>query len=283
MGSAIRLMTRACLVGLLLAVPGGAALALAIIDSSLTISNLTITPASGSLSVLGPLDTSATTHAFNSLGEEVFDGNSGTGTDVSASAMVLFAQGSAQARAFNGSVTAAATVNIPGGTVLAGVNVPGSDADLTGNFAITGALTNPVNVTFSMLVKASLHGVSDALGFLQVDDITAQLNIDGTPVLFDFQSLPGLPSIPGINNYPDTTCIIPPDTTCTISSKTSATISLDPTVSHFFDMRADAEAQAFNIAEPGSLSLLLAGLGALAWRRRGSRQHANQNKASRRS
>jgi hypothetical protein len=70
---------------------------------------------------------------------------------------------------------------------------------------------------------------------------------------------------------------------CTITSQTSATISLDPTVSHFFDIRADAEAQARNIAEPGSLSLLLAGLGALAWRRRGSRQHTNQNKTGRHS
>jgi hypothetical protein len=41
--------------------------------------------------------------------------------------------------------------------------------------------------------------------------------------------------------------------------------------SHFFDMHADAEAQAFTTAEPGSLSLLLAGLGALAWRRRNGR------------
>src|SRR5438876_8218591 len=113
MGSAIRLMTRAGLVALLLAVPGGAAFALAIVDSSLTISNLTITPASGSASFLPPLDTSATTHAFNSLGEEVFDGNSGAGTDVSANAAVTFAQGSAQAQASNRSVSASASVNIP--------------------------------------------------------------------------------------------------------------------------------------------------------------------------
>jgi hypothetical protein len=93
MGSATRLVTRAGLVALLLAVPGAAALALAIVDSSLTVSNLTITPASGSASFLLPLDTSATTHAFNSLGEEVFDGNSGTGTGVSANAAVTFAQG----------------------------------------------------------------------------------------------------------------------------------------------------------------------------------------------
>jgi hypothetical protein len=89
--------------------------------------------------------------------------------------------------------------------VLAGVNVPGSDADLTGLFDITGAVTNPVNVTFSMQVSGLLHGVSDASGFLQVGDITAELVIDGAPVLFDFETLPWLPSIPGINNYPDTT------------------------------------------------------------------------------
>jgi hypothetical protein len=266
MGSAIRLVTRACLVTLLLAVPGGAALALAIVDSSLTISNLTITPASGSASYLLPLDTSATTHAFNSLGEEVFDGNSGTGTDVSTNAVVTFAHGSAQARASNRSVSASASVNIPSGTVLAGVNVPGSDGDLSGFFDIIGASTNPVDVTFTMQVSGSLHGVSDASGFLQTGDLTAELDVDGTPVLFDFETLPGLPSLVGINNYPNTT--IP------VSETLTATVSLDPTFSHFFDMHADAEAQAFNIAEPGSLSLLLAGLGALAWRhRRGATPH----------
>jgi hypothetical protein len=277
MRTAIHLLMRAGLVALLLAVPGGAALALAIVDSSLTISNLTITPASGSVSLELPLTTSATTHAFNSLGEELFDGNAGVGTDVSAMATVTFAQGTAHALASNNSVSAAASVNIPpDGTVLAGVNVPGSDGDLSGFFDITGAGTNPVDVTFSMQVSGSLHGVSDAVGFLQTGDLTAQLVIDGMSVLFDFVTLPGLPSLVGINNYPDTT--IP------ISETLSATVPLDPTFSHFFDMHADAEAQAFNIAEPGSLSLLLAGLGALAWRRRaGATQITKYKKASRHS
>jgi hypothetical protein len=61
--------------------------------------------------------------------------------------VVSFAQGSAEAAAsLTGPITASGSVNIPGGTVLDGVNVPGSDADLTGSFAITGASTNPVNV-----------------------------------------------------------------------------------------------------------------------------------------
>ncbi len=120
MGSAIHLVTRAGLVALLVAVPGGAAFALAIVDSSLTISNLTITPASGSASFETPLATSATAHAFNSLGKEVFDGNSGTGP-VSANTMVTFAQGTALALASNNSVGASDSVNIaPDGTVLAG-------------------------------------------------------------------------------------------------------------------------------------------------------------------
>ena len=264
MSSPIYYLSRAGLVALLVAVPGGAAFAAAMVDSSLTISNLMITPASGSVSFeLLTLSTSATTHAFNSLGEEVFDGNSGTGP-VSAIATVTFAQGTAMAS--TSSVSASASVNIPAdGTVLAGVNVPGSDSDLSGFFDINGASTNPVNVTFSMQVSGELDGVSDAAGFLQNGDLTAELDIDGTPVLFDFETLPQLPSVAGVNNYPNTTCTIPPDTTCMIISVTSAKISLDPTVSHRFDMRADAEAQAFNIPEPGSLSLLLAGLGALAW------------------
>jgi hypothetical protein len=254
--SPIHCASRAGLVALLVAVPGGAAFAAAMVDSSLTISNLMITPASGSVSFeLLTLSTSATTHAFNSLGEEVFNGNSGSGT-VTANATVTFAQGTAMAS--TSSVSASASVNIPAdGTVLAGVNVPGSDGDFSGLFDITGASTSSINVTFSMQVSGSLNGVSDAAGFLQNGDLTAELDIDGTPVLFDFETLNNLPSVAGINNYPNT--IMP------ISETLTATISLDPTVSHFFDMHADAETQAFNIAEPGSLSLLLAGLGALAW------------------
>ena len=97
MRTAIHFLSRAGLVALGLAVPHGAALALAMVDSSLTITNLTIMPASGSVSFeLPTLSTSAATHAFNSLGEEVFNGNSGTGP-VSATAMVTFAQGTAMA------------------------------------------------------------------------------------------------------------------------------------------------------------------------------------------
>ena len=229
-------------------------------NGQLTISDLTITSASGTASFELPLDTSATTYAFNSLGEEVFDGNNGAGVDVTANAAVSFAQGSAQALVSNNSVGASAAVNIPGGMVLAAVSLPGSDADLSGFFDITGASTNPVDVTFSMQVSGSLTGVSNPGGFLQTGDLTAQLDIDGAPVLFDFETLPGLPSLVGINDYPNTTILI--------SETLIGTASLDPTLSHFFDMHADAEAQAFNVPEPGSLSLLLAGLGALAWRGR---------------
>jgi hypothetical protein len=70
MRMAISLVMRWCLVALLV-VPGGAVSALPIVDSSLTISSLTIAPITGSASVEAPLFTSATTHAFDSLGEEV--------------------------------------------------------------------------------------------------------------------------------------------------------------------------------------------------------------------
>jgi hypothetical protein len=294
MGSAIHLVTRACLVALLLFVPGGAAFALAIVDSSLTISNLMIMPASGSASFETPLSTSATTHAFNSLGEEVFNGNSGTGMDVNANAMATYAQGSAQALASTNSVGASASVNIPAAGVLAGVSVPGSDGDLSGFFDITG--TSPVNVTFSIQVSRSLSGVSNTLGFLQTGDLTAELDIDGTPVLFDYETLPMLPSLAGINNYPNTT--IP------ISETLTGMASLDPMVSHFFDMHADAEAQAFTVPAPlighglpvllavggmllgallrRELGSLAAGSGAPAWRRRArGSQLMEDNKASR--
>jgi len=272
MATANHLIMQAGLVALGLTVPGGAAFAAAMVDSSLTISNLTIKPTSGTVSFELPLSTSATTHAFNSLGEEVFNGNSGSGVDVSAIATVTFAQGTAQAMASTNSVSASASINIPpDGTVLAGVNVPGSDADLSGFFDITGASTNPVGVAFTMQVSGSLSGVSDAAGFLQNGDLTAELDIDGTPLLFDFKTLPMLPSVAGINNYPNTTISVSETLTTPVPTL------LNPTVSHFFDMHADAEAQAFNVAEPGSLSLLLAGLGALVARAQSSQNRKKKS------
>ena len=108
------LVTRACLVAVMLTVPSGTALALAIVDSSLTITNLSITPASGSASFEAPLATSATTHAF-SLGEEVFDGNSGVVMEASAAAVVTYAHGTAQALTSSNSVGGSASVNLRAG------------------------------------------------------------------------------------------------------------------------------------------------------------------------
>jgi hypothetical protein len=94
-------------------------------------------------------------------------------------------------------------------------------------------------------------------------------------VLFDFADIARAAVAVGINTT---------RTTIPVSETLTATVSLDPTFSHFFDMHADAEAQAFNIAEPGSLSLLLAGLAALAWRRRGgATQITRQTRISRHS
>jgi hypothetical protein len=105
---------------------------MAIVDSWLTISNLTIMPASCSASFELPLTTSATTHAFNSLGEEVFDGNSGTGIH-SDNAVVTDAQARARALASNNSLSASGSVDLPSNaTILAGVDVPGGDGDLRG-------------------------------------------------------------------------------------------------------------------------------------------------------
>jgi hypothetical protein len=244
---------------------GGAAFAKAVVDSSLTISNLIIAPADGSVSIQGPLGTSAATNAFNSLGESASNGNTGTGSDVSASAAVTFAQGTAAALASSGSVSASSSIDITGGGALAGVTLPGSVADLTGVFDIDGTAADSVEVTFSMQLTGSLHGVSDAAGFLQAGDIAAELDIDGTPVLFASNTLPALPSLAGVGNYPDTT--IP------IAETLTATVPLDPTVSHFFDMHADDEQQGYTIPEPGGLFLLLIASGAVAWRRRMAARH----------
>ena len=242
--------------------------ALAITDASLTLSALSIVPDLGTAEVSDLVTCASVSGVFNSLGQS--SGNSNpvgcaaflnmASTDVTTSAAVTDAQGSAHAFAsLTEGVDAASSVNIPGGTVLAGVTLNGSIADLVGTLDVTG--TEPVNVTFSIVVTGSLHGVSDAFGYLQTDDVTASLTVDGDTVLFDFISLPLLPSIPGIANYPSTT--VP------ISETLIGTLQLDPTQSHFFDLEVNAESQAFNIPEPSSLGLILASLGLLTGHRAG--------------
>lgn len=242
---------------LLLCVPFEMAFATVVASSTITVSNLRIAPATGTVAFSGPPDVSAFANAFNSLGESDSHGASGTGIDVQADAAVAFATGHAEASAAAGLASATSTLNLGGQGNEAGVSFPGSIASLSGLFDLTG-VSGMVDVSFSMDLSALLHGFTDALGSFDAD-ADASLEIDGMPVLFDFFSLSGGPNFP--------------DTTQPFSETLSATLSLDSALSHFFILTAHDDVEGMNsVPEPSTIALLLLGLGLLhGWSQIGSR------------
>ncbi len=226
------------------------ALALAIADSSIAISNLLIAPASGSLvfGVDSPL-TSAFAQAGNSLGEA--DGQF-AGPD--ANAVVTWAEGHGAASGLS-DVRAASGVNLPG--ILNSAFAVGQGS-LFGVFSITDDDPDDgieaVDVTFSMDVTGHLHGFADGLGYFQTE-IIASLSLDGSDLLFHHSALSGGP------HFPDTTVPVAPPTLSNMQT-------LNFGQEYFLFLQADSESSAYNLPEPGTLALLLGGLAGLARLRR---------------
>jgi len=233
---------------LLLCFPFSTVFAGVIANSALTISNLQIIPSVGSVMFSGPRDTSAiVSSAFNSLGENVSDGDFGTGTDVSADATVNFATGHAEASDSAGTLNVSSGINMGGNNNAAGVAFPGSLASLSGWFDLVGAI-GMLDVTFSMDVSGMLSGFTDDLGDFETDFI-ASLDLDGENVLFLDVALVGGP------NFSD---VIPQ-----FSQSLYATISLDSDVTHFFNLTAQSEGKGSNMPEPGTMVLSLLALALL--------------------
>lgn len=220
------------------------AAALAITDSSLSISNLSIMPVSGRVVFDGGLPTAFVfAQAANSQGE--LDAQ----FDVShIEAHVTWADATADAAPAVGAVGATSAVNLPGFDNFGNSQGQGS---LFGSFVITGG-TGAVDVTFSMNLAGQLHGFADAVGSFETE-VVATLEVDGGSVLFGRFELQGGP------NYPDTT--LP------LSEFLTATLPLEFGVSYFLFVQADSESFARNIPEPGTLALALLGLAGLARKR----------------
>jgi hypothetical protein len=234
-----RALPRVLAVLLLLALPADTALALAITSSSLVISNLSIVPTAGVVSV-DPWFAEASATANNSLGQ--IDGQFDfSDTLALAAAAVTFASGSSYGNALDAMAGAASGVTLPGALNQAASDGRGS---LYTFFMILGG-AGDVDVTFSMDVDGSQHFLTDALGSYR-SELVATLEVDGDLVLF-WQSL--LTGGPGS-----------PDTTTPLSTTLTATRTLTFGTPYFIFIQADSESSGLNaVPEPSVLALLAAG------------------------
>jgi hypothetical protein len=228
-----------CFVALLLVASAAPPVsATAIANSSIQLSSLTITPASGSI-MFSPTAQSFA-QAQNSLGELVSNSNSGATANSSAGVTWANASGSAD----SGSQTAAAlaNVNIPNVTGAANSVGRGSLFDLA--FSVTGT-SGPVGVQFSAMFPYAQSLITDIYGVQATSEVILDLSIDGQTVLFF-------------------------DSPLTIGSSSSLATGGSPTLTNSMTLTAgqtydlyleiDSESSGINTTpEPATLALLLGG------------------------
>jgi hypothetical protein len=210
--------------------------ATAIANSSVQLTSLAITPASGSI-LFSPTAQSFA-QAQNSLGELVT--NFDSGTTASSSANVTWANAAGAADSASQTASAAANVDLPVQGAASSVG-RGTLYDLS--FSITG-VTGPVSVQFNATLPYSQSLMTDAVGLQATSEVIFDLTIDGQTVLFlDSPQLIGSSSSFSISGSP------------TLSN--SMTLTAGQTYDLYLEL--DAESSGINAPEPATLSLLLGG------------------------
>jgi hypothetical protein len=233
--------------------------ATAIANSTLSFSNLSIVPGSGSLSLDDVWLLQAFASANNSLGsnDAQFNPAFSPGT-TSASAEVIGAKANANATAagappnLNVFGSATSSVNIPGCNPAAAFS--SSFGSVSDSFTISG--TGTVAVQIGIDIGGMLHAMTDACGLKAMTQTIFSLQVDGNQVVFDSRLFDV-----GLLSLQDTVFSLHLDTT----------LMLDAGVTHFLLVQADSESQAqTQVVEPPTSALLLAALGALLWANRRS-------------
>ena len=232
------------------------AAALAMASSSITFNNLSITPASGSLTMLDPWTLTAFAEANNSLGESdddfAFDLSPG---QVNAAASVTWAAAAGAVSApiepldFVVAGSAASEVDIPGCSPAAAFSK--GIGTLSTVFELTGG-TGAVDVAFGIDIAGVLKVMTDHCGLLAATETIFTLEVDGTPVLFDRREL----SVGPNSSFMET-----------FSLRLLGLAALDFDVPHILVIEADSESEGL-VAEPPVMAMLLIGAVALAVARR---------------
>jgi MYXO-CTERM domain-containing protein len=234
-----------------------------IVSTSLSLTNLQITPDSGSAEILGGVVASANAQVLaDPFGNTPFDIESTVDGATSANAATAYANASATASAPVLTASALSGVNLPG---LDGFASTDGNSELSGYFQFSnGGLSDPVNVSFSAALALDQSLMTDLAGnsayseanfqFILPDD-DANGNFIGTLLALD-----------------NPISIGPDSSVDAISSPTlSNSALLTPDTPYYFFLELDSESQGVDSTpEPSTIWLGVAGLAAFVlWRRRG--------------
>ena len=232
----------------------GLAPASVVVNTSLSLTQLQITPAAGTVQL--SLSASAFSSVFDSLGGSDFGFDPGPVT-ASASAATTLANWAGAADSTALTASSSSGVHIPGALDAAAGTVPGgSYGDLQGTFEIvdTSGGNNPVRVNFSATLSGSQDLTTDAFGLLAQSEVIFNLVVGSTNEL---------PLDSPLQIGRSSTLSHPIGTTLSNSD------NLLTNTPYFFDAQVDAESYGLNAPEPASLWLAAAaGMLLLAARRR---------------
>ncbi len=226
-------------------------------SSFMSLTSLTITPASGTVVFTDPWSSQAFAQAQNSFGgfQQGFN-FSNMNQIVSTNALVQFATGAALADPTNlvmnttNASSAVSIPNIPVGFVSA--SSQGTADIFNSTFMITGG-TGAVNVSFNSMFQYAQMVMTDIHGINATSEVVFALTINGTVVLF-------LDSPLAVGS--NATKIIP-----LMSQGLTNSMMLNYDQDYTIDVEVDAESSGQSMPEPSTISLLIGGP-ALAFGRR---------------
>jgi hypothetical protein len=214
------------------------------VSTTISLNQLQILPASGSLLIFPGVLATASAQAQDSLGGN--DGNSSTVVDdaTSATALTTLANANAAASALALTASVASGVNIPQITAFASSGANGAPfGSLFGQFEITGT-TGPVSVQLKALLDYDQSLSTTGYGLSASSEVIFNFllpDLGGDSVLFFHNLL----------------TIGPNDSTAAAGSPTvSASVMLDPDTPYYFIAEVDSESSGLSqVPEPSSLFL----------------------------
>jgi hypothetical protein len=228
-------------------------------SGSLDLDSLTITPVSGTISGWTGWSLNALSTTLNSDGgfSQNFDFESSPTVTATTSALVAYASASTTATATsldNSGISgnASGSILIPGG-INESASVSGGNGNY-GSLEASFTLSAASSVSFDAIISAAQAMQTDAGGQVLENELTLNLNVDGTPVVFYDNPLTLGPS----STYSSSLTDQPYDGTVALAAG-----------SHDLYIELDDEQQVLEtvVPEPSTCLLLLMTLGAgLAWK-----------------